>query len=244
MTKLRVVTVKYLNTKPFINGIQRSFTPSEINLMLDHPAQCAEDLLTGNADIGLVPIAAFPELTGYQIFSDFCIGCNGPVNTVKIYSQSPLSNCNKIFLDYQSRTSVQLATLILKNHLNLNILPVKGYPGFENEIVRDQAGLVIGDRCFHFNHTMPYQLDLGQAWKDWTGLPFVFAVWVCKLGTDPQLLHKFNLALNAGVQAINKDFTSGEEVFYLTQNLSFSYQEPQKIALNHFLHQISQPQFV
>lgn len=244
MTKLRVVTVKYLNTKPFINGLQRGFIDAELELVLDHPAQCAEELLNGKADIGLIPVAAYPELDGYQIFSDFCIGCNGPVNTVKIYSHSPLDTCKLVFLDYQSRTSVQLASIILKSYLNLKITPVKGYPGYENEITGDQAGLIIGDRCFYYNRSIPYQLDLGQAWKDWTGLPFVFAVWVCKIGTNPELLIKFNQALNSGIEAITADFTSEEEVIYLTQNLSYDYHDSQKTALNRFLNHISQPQLV
>lgn len=239
MIRKRVVTVKYLNTKPFINGIQRYFSADEVELILDSPAGCAEQLISGRADIGLIPVAVFPDLDSYRIFSDYCIGCDGPVGTVKIYSRKPLTECKYLYLDYQSRTSVFLSKLILKDYLSLNLSFLDGFPGYEQSIRDDYAGLIIGDRCFSYNQEIPFQLDLGLAWKQWTGLPFVFAVWVCRLETELTFLNRFNYALQSGIQSIAQDFGRPDEIHYLTKNLSFDLGHDKQTAMTQFLEQTS-----
>lgn len=232
----KVITVSYLNTKPFINGIKRYFDPSELILTLENPARCAEELMKGQADVGLIPVAVYPDLTDYLVFSDYCIGCDGAVGTVKIFSESPLETCHSVYLDYQSRTSVILSKIILQEYLDLNPTLLESASGYESLIQGRTAGLIIGDRCFYYNNVFPFQLDLGMTWKQWTGLPFVFAVWVYKKGTDPTFLKKMNQALATGVGSIPSDFNSPEEVFYLSNNISFDFDLNKRLAMTRFLN--------
>src|SRR5690349_15610060 len=113
MEKIRVGAVSYLNTKPLLYGITRSPIAERIELVTDYPAKIAASLLDGSIDIGLVPVAIIPKMHEFHIISDYCIGAEGPVASVALFSEQPLENVKKVLLDYQSRTSVSLARVLL-----------------------------------------------------------------------------------------------------------------------------------
>lgn len=108
MKKIRISAVKYANTYPFIFGLKDSGFDKKIILDTDHPAECAYKLITNRADIGLIPVAALPQLKEYHIISDYCIGSNGDVRTVMLLSNSRFEKISTIYLDYRSLTSVKL----------------------------------------------------------------------------------------------------------------------------------------
>src|ERR1051325_9156814 len=95
---LRISAVSYVNAKPFVYGIEKSGFLKEYDLSLDVPSVCAEKLITGKVDIGLAPIAIIPLLKEYYIFPDFCIGADGPVKSVILYSEVPLNEIQAIHL--------------------------------------------------------------------------------------------------------------------------------------------------
>ena len=101
----------------------------EIVLTTDYPSRIAQKLLDDEIDIGLVPVAIIPRMKEAQISTDFCIGCNGPVASVCLFSDVPLENVDNILLDYQSRTSVQLAKILLKEYFKCMIVFM--HPTFE-----------------------------------------------------------------------------------------------------------------
>src|ERR1043165_5988838 len=109
---IRVSAVNYLNSKPFIFGLQNSDIINEIDLQLDIPSVCADKLEENKVDIGLVPVAILPELEEHHIISDYCIGADGEVSSVLLLSDVPLDEIKSIHLDYQSRTSVMLAQVL------------------------------------------------------------------------------------------------------------------------------------
>ncbi len=111
---LRISSVSYINSKPFIYGIQNGNFLENYSLSLDIPSVCAEKLVKGEIDIGLAPIAIIPQLKNFFLFPDFCIGADGPVQSVMLYSEVPLKEIKNIFLDYQSRTSVMLLQILAK----------------------------------------------------------------------------------------------------------------------------------
>ncbi|MFN4807896.1 MAG: menaquinone biosynthetic enzyme MqnA/MqnD family protein, partial [Bacteroidota bacterium] len=119
--KIRVGAVSYLNTKPFIYGLEHGPIKDEIELILDYPANLVKMLKSDQIDIGLVPVGALPTLGEYQIISDYCIGTEGEVASVAVFSEVSMEQIEQVYLDYQSRTSVLLCRLLFEKHWKKNV---------------------------------------------------------------------------------------------------------------------------
>ena len=126
MVKYKVSAVSYLNTIPFLYGIEHFQITKSIDLELDYPSLCAKNLLRRNVDIALVPVVSLVSNNELNIVSEYCIGSDGHVDTVGLYSDVPIEMINEILLDYQSHTSVKLlkilCTCILLNIVFYNTL--------------------------------------------------------------------------------------------------------------------------
>ncbi len=113
MQKIKISSVSYINSLPFIYGIENSiFLNGNHILYKDSPANCADKLISNTIDLGLIPVAEILKIKNPQIISDYCIGAVGKVRTVLLLSQVPLSEINTILLDYESRTSVNLVKVL------------------------------------------------------------------------------------------------------------------------------------
>jgi len=245
--KIRIAAVSYLNTIPFIYGIENSpyLDSSDYELKRYIPSECANKLINNQADIGLIPVAVIPKIENPEIISDFCIGAEGPVKTVLLLSKVPLNEIKTILLDYQSRTSINLVQVLAKDFWGVSPKFVKASNGYENKISGDVAGVIIGDRTFHLQEKFPYKYDLSEEWKKFTQLPFVFATWTANKKIDSQLISKFNKACSFGVDNIEKaleDYyqrgyaeTNFNYVDYLKKYISYTFDSPKKQALNLFL---------
>lgn len=243
--KIRVTAVSYLNTKPLLYGLFKSPVATELDLQLDIPSICAEKLRTGQADLGLVPVAILPELAHAYIVSDYCIGAEGAVKTVCIYAEKPLEELKTIYLDYHSRTSVELARILVREFWKVKAELVPAKPGFETKIQGETGALLIGDRTMGLESKYPYVYDLGDAWMQHTGLPFVFAAWVSTRPLDPAFIQRFNAALKLGLDYIPEliyllpsqpDF---DLKTYYTKYISYPLTEGKKEALRLFLGKIN-----
>ena len=202
---IRISAVSYLNTIPFIYGLKQSQLIDNIDLQLDYPSVCADKLINNEVDLALVPVVVIPTLEDpAHIISDYCIGANGAVETVCLYSDVPINKIEKITLDYQSKTSVALLKILLQEYWNLNPELIDSEEGFEQEISGQNAALVIGDRAFDLNKRHQYIYDLSAIWKKMTGLPFVFAAWVANKNLSNSFVTKFNKALEKGLNDIDK----------------------------------------
>ena len=238
---MRLSAVSYLNTKPFIYGLFRSDLASEIDLSLDIPSVCAQKLLTGEADVVLTPVAIIPELGEAYLVSDYCIGSVGTVKTVCIFSEKPLAEIKRIYLDFHSRTSVALTRVLCGQYWHIQPEFVHATAGYEEKIGGDTAGLIIGDRTIGKHERFPHVFDLGEAWTDWTGLPFVFAAWVSVKPLHPELIRRFNAALRIGLDHIPEltkilPTMPGFDVEkYFRENISYELDEAKWLALNRFL---------
>ncbi|MCU0337910.1 MAG: menaquinone biosynthesis protein [Sediminibacterium sp.] len=231
--------VSYLNTKPLLFGVERSGLMRMIDLKRDYPANIASALLHDKIDIGLVPVAVLPLLEHYEIVTDYCIGTNGTVASVALFSQVPLEEIKTIQLDYQSRTSVNLVRILCKYHWELDVNFKPAAPGFEKNIQGNEAAVVIGDRAFAALLQYPYVYDLGQAWKDFTGLPFVFAVWAANKAIDSNFLDGFNMANGYGVQHIDEVLEGVEYPLYdlktyYTENIDYRLNDAKRQAIQVF----------
>ncbi|GIV44508.1 MAG: chorismate dehydratase [Bacteroidia bacterium] len=232
---------------PFLYGLEMSgLINTQINLSRDIPSECARKLLNNEIDVGLIPVAVIPQLKESYIISDFCIGANGAVNSVMLYSEVPLEKIVKIYLDYQSRTSVQLVKILAKEFWKIKPEFIAAEKGFENNISGTTAAVVIGDRTFELNKKFTYVFDLAEEWKKMTGLPFVFACWVANKKIDDEFQKQFNAALKHGINNIEKSIAhyhlqekySTNVLEYLKKYIQYNFGETQKSALKTFLFKI------
>ena len=245
LEKLKVGTVSYLNAKPLIFGFENGLMADKIDLVADYPAAIAQQLLENKIDIGLVPIAIIPQMSAYHIVGNYCIGAVGEVASVCLFSDVPINEIETVILDYQSRTSVALLKLLLKNHWKINPVFVEGIPGYENDISGTMAGLVIGDRAMLQRKKTPYVYDLSAAWMEMTGLPFVFAVWLSNKPLSDDFIAEFDKANQLGFENLEKIISnfpdSGYDLHeYYTKYISYRLDEDKKKGLNQFLKLITQ----
>jgi chorismate dehydratase len=197
--KVKISIVSYLNSKPFLYGLERSEIMDEIDLSLDIPAVCAQKLLNHEVDLGLVPVAIIPLLQEHYVVGDYCIGAKGKVGSVMLYSSVPLTEIKTVLLDYQSRTSVNLVKVLAKHLWKINPVWEDAKVNFETKISGSTAAVIIGDRTFGIESKYTYSYDLSEEWEKLTGLPFVFACWVANKKLPGDILKKFNEALKYGL---------------------------------------------
>ncbi|MBX3443811.1 MAG: menaquinone biosynthesis protein [Planctomyces sp.] len=179
---VRIGAVTYLNSKPLIEGL--ADFASEASLILDYPSRLADGLARGQLDVALVPSIESVADPDYEIVSDACVAARGPVLSVKLYFRTAPARVRTLALDEGSRTSAALARLMLAERYGVHpqIEPLR----LEQDTTATAADavLLIGDRAIEppaesFRHVW----DLGEEWLAWTGLPFVFALWVTRRGS-------------------------------------------------------------
>ncbi len=251
MRKIKISVVSYLNSKPFIYGLSHSKLINEIDLQLDIPSVCAQKLISGKVDIGLIPVAGLPKLKEKYIISDFCIGAEGKVASVMLYSNVPLYEIKNILLDYQSNTSVLLVKVLAHNFWKINPQWIPAKTGYENDVKENTAAVIIGDRTFGIENKYAYSYDLAEEWQKFTQLPFVFACWVANKKLPDNFLKEFNQALKYGidhrkdliVELIKQKVYPTDINFYLSQNVKYDYEETKKQALCLFLDYSSKIDF-
>ena len=234
MSKIKISAVSYTNTLPFLQGINASEKLlGQIDLSVDVPAECARKVIQDEADLGIIPIAALTRIPNYYIITDYCIGSNGAVDSVFIFASKPISEIKSLRLDLQSRTSNGLARILLKNYWKQDVSVF-----MEGDA---DAYVLIGDRTFGKKETVPYVYDLGEIWKDYTGLPFAFAVWVSNKKLSDQFVADFNAALKEGVSHSTdvivdlKPYDNFDYRKYLTEYLDFNLDENKKKAIALYL---------
>ena len=245
MRELKISAVSYLNTKPLLYGLVRSSLRDRVDISLDIPSIGAQKLKAGKVDLGLVPVAIIPEIENARIVSDFCIGSEGEVKTVSIFSRVPIQNVQRLFLDFHSRTSIQLAQVLLREYWKVDPELIPAKEGFVERLEATDAAVVIGDRTIGLEEDFPYIYDLSAAWRKHTGLPFVFAAWVTNRPLPKGFEAAFNEALRDGIDSIpelqlilpspHPNFSLEE---YFTRYISYELTEPKRRGLRLFLQKM------
>ncbi|MFW2475516.1 MAG: menaquinone biosynthetic enzyme MqnA/MqnD family protein [Sediminibacterium sp.] len=243
--RLRIGAVSYLNTRPLMHGVQRSGLMQKMDIVADFPANIAAMLLNDEIDVGLVPVAIIPRLNNPQIITHYCIGAVGRVASVGIFSEVPINQITQLILDYQSRTSVNLAKILLKEYWQKEVELVQAQEDYRHLIKGTTAAVVIGDRALSQHKKSAYYYDLSEAWLQHTGLPFVFAAWVANKPIDPDFEDAFNLANAYGINHIDEvvetlDFADYDLKEYYTKNISYTLDEEKRKGLELFLQKLTQ----
>ncbi len=243
--RIKVSVVSYINSYPFILGLKKYAADGNIDLQLDNPAECAKKLLNHEVDLGLVPVAILPQIKNAQIITDTCIGSDGPVESVCLFSDVPLEEIEEVLLDYQSRTSVQLARILAEKHWHIQPKWTNGGKDFMDHIGGRTAGIVIGDRAFELIDRFTVVKDLSEEWKELTGLPFVFACWVSLRSLSADFISSFSEALEKGLK--NKemailefaDDNETEMLRYVEEVISYHLDDKKREAMKLFLNWLS-----
>lgn len=248
MEKVRVSAVKYINSYPFMIGLRDSEVASMIDLEVCHPSECADRLIAGETDIGLVPVAMIASMEEYHLVGDFCLSTNGEVRTVLLVSNTPFNLITTVYLDFRSRSSVTLCKILAARSWNREFEWRSTTRDFSvTSMKHGEAAVMIGDRCFEYSRFFSFRLDLGLEWKKFTGLPFVFACWVSTRKLPDTFTELFNRALSVGVQRRNEAVellkegvavTPEEVVDYLNNNIDFILDDRKREALLKFIDYI------
>ncbi len=228
---VRIGAVGYLNSKPLVEGLPQEL-PAR-SLRLDYPSRLADDLARGGLDVALIPSVEYFLNPEYEIVSDACVATHGPVLSVKLYSRVPIGEIRSLALDEGSRTSATLARLMLLERFGvaprLEALPLSR----STQDSQADAVLLIGDRAIHPPaEAFEVTWDLGDEWVQWTGFPFVFAMWVARTGQyQAELPPMLAQARDKGVTAIPEiarreaatlGISEQTALRYLQENLHFS----------------------
>ena len=170
--------VKYLNTLPLIHGLQKNQVRHNFKLVQDIPSKLADDLRDSFLDLALIPVIEYARShEPYAIVREICIGSNGPVASVCLFFNKDLKDIRKVALDTSSRTSAALTKIILTEKFNLEPEFIPMPPCTDSMLKNADAALLIGDLALEYGTVNTNYFDLAEEWTEWTGLPFVFAVW-------------------------------------------------------------------
>jgi chorismate dehydratase len=185
--KLRVCAVSYLNTAPLVYG-WRQQPHAELALEMALPAVCANRMRTGEADIGLVPVAEVAR-QNLTVLADVGIACDGPVRSILVFSRKPWQEVRTIAGDSSSRTSVLLAQILLRERFGVAPTMLPHPPDLLEMLATHDAALVIGDPALRLDPQAlsARSMDLGEEWQRLTGLPMVFAAWAGSASLKGQL---------------------------------------------------------
>ncbi len=240
---VRIGAVSYLNSKPLIEGLSE-FAP-QADLVLDYPSCLADELAAGRLDVALIPsVESFGD-PYYEIISDACVASRGPVLSVKLYFRTHPGAVRTLALDEGSRTSAALARVMLEERFGVSPetcpLPLGDSPSSTST----DAVLLIGDRAMRPpRERFEAVWDLGEEWFDWTGLPFVFAMWVTRRGLDLGSLESgLRAARDRGVERIDEiaereagalGISAGAARDYLSRNLHFRMGSAERSGLRLF----------
>lgn len=229
-----------MNTKPLLYGIEHGDLINKIELILDYPSELARKLRAGAIDIALLPVAAIPEIEHAQIVSDYGIASDGKVVSVAIFSQVPIEEIQTVYLDYQSRTSVRLAQLLIENYWKKKVTYKAANEHYIDYIQGANAGVIIGDRALRQLHNFEYVYDLSAAWKAHTGLDFIFAAWVANKTLPADFVEQFNASNALGLSHLDEIIADNPFPYYdlrtyYTDNICFELDEEKKKGMALFL---------
>ena len=175
-TPVRLGAVDYLNVRPLVHGLDGS---ADVALRFDVPSVCASLLAAGEIDLGMVPSITLLDRPGDRVVPGVCIGSDGAVASVALFTRTPIANVRSIALDTSSRTSVILTRVLCARRWNITPAFLPHPPDLSAMLAAADAALLIGDPALFAGEParVATKIDLGAEWTAMTGLPFVWAFW-------------------------------------------------------------------
>ena len=236
MVPLRISAISYLNTAPLMWDFEREQTGWKFEISHTVPSGCAEMLRAGTADIGIVPVVAYPLIAGLRIIPNVAIGSRGPVRSILLISKTPIEQIRTVAVDAGSRTSVALARVLFRKWFGGRRQFTAMAPKLPIMLDQCDAALLIGDPALTVDRSRYICYNLAEEWNRRTGKPFVFAFWAVReaaLRSTPEgmdLVRIFQQSRDHGLENVDtlaRDWapriglTPAEVRTYLTQNIDY-----------------------
>lgn len=234
-SRVRLGSVNYLNCRPLVHGLGGGDDP-QFSLRFDPPSLCAALLDAGEIDLGLIPTIAYGDRPGDCVVPGVAIASDGPVASVALFTRTPVSRIRSIAMDTSSRTSVALTRILCRRRFEIAPTFTPHAPDLTAMLAEHDAALVIGDPALLVDHRAigagdVEKIDLGQAWTEMTGLPFVWAFWAGRAdAVPPAAVRRLQDTKDAGVRisdALADAYMSGTPQYrdlarhYLRENIRF-----------------------
>jgi chorismate dehydratase len=234
MGRLRVSAISFLNTAPLIWDFEHGAAGPDFDVDYTLPAACAEALRTGAADIGIIPVIAYPTIPGLVVLPDVSIASKRSVRSILLVSKLPVEEIQTVAADTASRTSVALARVLFCKWFGgpRRFIPME--PDLDSMLAHCDAALLIGDPALTVDRSRYLTYDLAEEWHRSTGKPMVFAFWAARAeSAHPELARVFRDSRDHGLQpenlrAIARQWASrvgiseADVIAYLTQNIDYS----------------------
>ena len=239
-SRLRVGAVSFLNTKPLIYPILNEAIYTDFEFSIDTPSRLALSLSRGDIEVGLISTIEYfranPSHASYCILPDIAIASHGSVQSIQLYSRVPISEIQRIGLDTASRASIALLKILLAEKYRISPAFTTCRPTVNpKRVLQDRpdppfdAILLIGDPALRHLGSTAYNLDLGEAWHQLTGLPFVYACWVAR--TEAQLGDLTEVLLESKTRGI-------AQIPEIAQIEARKLGLPEKLCRNYLQHHI------
>lgn len=263
LAAVRVGCVQYLNSKPLIYGC-------DAPVDFDHPSGLAHDLVDGKLDVALVPVFEALRHPPWLAVDEVAIACDGPVFSVFLAHRCPIGDVAEITLDSASLTSVHLLRVLLAEFHGLPLecgrisgslqrLPLlvperHTAPGLKHR-ADEEARLLIGNQAIDFRLANPegwQYLDLGAEWKRYTGLPFVFALWLMRpslpnadaIAAELREIKYDGVAHITEIVSADTEYTPEVSTPYLTEHIRFGFGPREKAGLEKYRQLLAKHGFI
>ncbi|HEY0078433.1 MAG TPA: menaquinone biosynthesis protein [Pyrinomonadaceae bacterium] len=239
----RVAASSYLNTAPLIWSFTRGSRREEVELLTDAaPARCGDMLARGAADVALVPVIEYQRMPEVEVVPDVCVGARRAVRSVVLVTRGvELKDVRSVALDNSSRTSVALVQIIFREFLQRTPEFSRSEPNLTEMLDAADAALVIGDPAMTFPREGLVVHDLASLWREWTGLGFVFAMWMAHAGAKERVRRvDFAAARDEGLSHAEEladeysralSLPRAELLSYLRENICFKLDEEMRAGL-------------
>lgn len=235
-----------MNSLPFIMAIEKMKETQNVELINIVPSETIDLFRNNLCDIALVPVGGLSEIKDYQIISDYCISCDGAVDSVGLFSNVPIDEIDHIYLDNHSRTSNNLCKILVKEYWKRNCSYSKA--SVEGKELKSNEGkIMIGDKAIKGKKDSKYYYDFGEIWQMKTGMPFVFAVWIAKKDISEDLKSSFNSYLKVAFDNLDLIINKLEHSFpkeknirtYLTSHIKYDLTSEKKKSMNTFIQRVN-----
>jgi len=255
---LRVSVVKYLNTAPLVWGLEHGAARSRYQLSYTVPAECAEALRNGAADVGIIPSIEYQTIPGLKIVPHISIASERKVESVLLVSRGPARRAKRVALDSSSRTSAALVKILFALLWKREPEYVEAAPDLKAMMSSADAALLIGDPALQFMLHSPaagapepgekawHVYDLAEEWAHLTNLPFVFAFWVVRAeAAGARLVSDFLQSRDQGLEHISEiaheaaarlQLPGGLLERYLRSSIQYRLDAPHRAGLESFYH--------
>jgi chorismate dehydratase len=244
----RVAASSYLNTVPLVWSFTNGSRRREVELVSDAaPAKCGDMLARGEVEAALVPVIEYQRVPELVVVPDVCVGSRKSVRSVVLVAKEGLGGLKgvrKVALDTSSRTSAALIRVIFREFVGHEPEWRERAPDVASMLAEADAALVIGDPGMTFSRRGVVVYDLAELWREWTGLGFVFAMWMARAGAAESVRRiDFAGARDEGLEHVNDiaaaysplvGLPPGEIKKYLLENISFELDEEMRAGLGLF----------